>query len=147
MRSARRIGLRRSRSHVSILCVVESDAGFETLWAEAMVLVLGFCLFGQNEELVTRIVQTIDEPAGWSARVGAAPDLHQPFLHPHRHPLIEDKTFALPVLVTELLLVGGNPPVKLKDTPKTFLSEKGGSFLAADAAGAIHQHRFVLQVL
>jgi hypothetical protein len=112
-----------------------------------MITVLGLGVVGQHEELVTGVVQTIDEPARWSSRVRATPDLHQSFLHPHRHPLIEDKTFALPVLVTELLLVRGDPAMKLKDTPKTLLPEKGGSFLAADAAGAIHQHRFFLQVL
>ncbi len=79
--------------------------------------------------------------------MGAAPDLHQPFLYPHCHPLIEDKTLALPVFIAELLLVGGNPAVKLKDISKPFPPEKGGRLLAADPSGAIHQDRFFLQAL
>jgi hypothetical protein len=73
---------------------------------------------------VTRIVQTIYEAAGRLAGVRASADLNQVLFHAHRHPLIEDKTFALPVLVPEFFLIGENPTVQLKDVLKTFAAQK-----------------------
>ena len=37
----------------------------------------------------------------------AATDLNQAFFHPHRHSLIEDKTFALPAAVAAFVAAGG----------------------------------------
>ena len=73
---------------------------------------------------MTRIVQTIDEPAGRPPRMRAAPNLHEPFFHPDGHPLIEDETFPLPVFVSELLLVGCDSAVKLEDVLESFAPEK-----------------------
>ena len=95
---------------------------------------------------MTGIVQAIDEPARRSPGMGAPPDLHQPFFHAHRHSLIENETFALPVFVSEFLLIGGDPAVKLKDAVESFPLEKGGRPSRKGAASAIHQDRFLLQV-
>ena len=84
-----------------------------------MLPVLRFCFRRQNEEFVTGIVQAIDEPAGGAAGVRASTDLDQTFFDSHGHPLIEDETFSLPMFVSEFLLIGGDPAVKLKDTPET----------------------------
>ena len=64
---------------------------------------------------MTGIVQAVDESAGRPGRVSATTDLHEIFFHSHRHPLIEDETFSLPMFVSELLLVSRDPAVKLKD--------------------------------
>ena len=70
--------------------------------------------------------------------------LHQSFFHAHRHPLIEDETFALPVFVPELFLVGRNATVQLEDVAKPALPQQGRCLFAADTTGAIHEHAFLL---
>ena len=89
-----------------------------------MVPVLRFGFRRQDEKLVTRIVQAIDEPAGRSPAMRATANLHEPFFHPYGHPLIEDETFSLPVLVSKLLLVGRDPAVELEDVLESFAPEK-----------------------
>jgi len=74
---------------------------------------LGF--LRQNEKLVTRIVQAIHESAGGAIGVRATADLHEPVVNSHRHALIEDETFALPVLIPELLLVCHDAAVQLEN--------------------------------
>ena len=92
---------------------------------------------------MTGIVQTIDEAASRPIGMSAAPHLNQPFFDPGRHPLIEDKTFALPMLVTELLLVGHDSPAQLINIRKSARAEKRRRFLTTDAARAIHKQGLV----
>ena len=89
-----------------------------------MVTILGFRFRRQDEKLVTRIVQAIDEPAGRPPGMRAAANLHEPFFHPDGHPLIEDETLSLPVFVPKLLLVGRDPAVELEDVLESFAAEK-----------------------
>ena len=102
----------------------ESPARAEAFRAKKEITIFPLGFFGEKEKLVTRIVQAIHEAAGRPAGVRAFADLHQAFFHAHRHPLIEDETFPLPVLVPEFLLVGENPAVQLKDVLKTFAAQK-----------------------
>ena len=89
-----------------------------------MIPIFRFCFRRQDEKLVTRIVQAIDEPAGRSPAMRATANLHEPFFHPDRHPLIKDETFSLPMLVPKLLLVGRDPAVELEDALESFAPEK-----------------------
>ena len=125
----------------------EGNSRFEAFGAKTMIPILRFGFVGQNVKLVTRIVQAVHKPARRARGVRAAADLHQAFIDPHRHALIENETFALPVLVPELFLVSRDSAMKLKDAVETFLFKKGGRLFAPDAPGAIHQDCFVLQVL
>jgi hypothetical protein len=103
---------------------LEGDSGLETFRTKQMIPIFRFCCRRQNEEFVTGIVQTIDEPAGGAAGMRASADLDQTFFHPHGHPLIENETFPLPMFVSELLLVGRNSPVKLKDLFESLVSQQ-----------------------
>ena len=96
---------------------------------------------------MTRIMQTIDEARGRSVGVGATAYRDETLLHFDGHALIEDETFALPVVISEFLLVGGNSAVKLEDAVETFPLKKRGRLFAPDAASAIHQHSFLSQIL
>ena len=102
----------------------ERNSRRETFGAEQMVTILGFRFGRQEEKLVTRIVQAIDEPARRSSGMRTAPNLHEPFFHPDSHPLVEDETFSLPVFVPELLLVGRDSAVQLKDILESLAAEK-----------------------
>ena len=73
---------------------------------------------------MTRIVQAIDEPAGRSPGMRAAANLHEPFFHPDSHSLIEDETLSLPVFVSELLLVGRDSTMQLKNILESLAPEK-----------------------
>ena len=73
---------------------------------------------------MTRIVQAIHEAAGRPVGVRASTDLDQAFFHAHRHPLIEDETFALPMFVPEFLLVGEDAAMQLKDVFETFAAQE-----------------------
>ena len=64
---------------------------------------------------MTGIVQAVHEAARGPAGMRASADRHEAFVHAHRHALIEDETFTLPVLVSELLLIGNDPAVQLVD--------------------------------
>ena len=108
----------------SIFRGLERDSSRETFRAEKVVPVLRFRFRRQDEKSVTRIVQTIDEPAGRSPGMCAAPNLHQPFFHPDGHPLIEDETLSLPVFVPKLLLVGRDPAVELEDVLESSAAQK-----------------------
>ncbi len=73
---------------------------------------------------MTRIVQAIDEPAGGSPGMRAAPNLHQPFFHPHGHALIKDETLSLPVFVSKLLLVSRDTAMELEDVLESLAPKK-----------------------
>jgi hypothetical protein len=96
----------------------------EAVGAEPVIVIVRFGFVGQEVEFVTRVVQAIDEPARRSPCMCAPPDLHQAILHAHGHSLIENETFALPVFVSEFLLIGGDPAMKLKDVTKPLASQK-----------------------
>ena len=107
-----------------IFGVRESPARAKAFRAEKKIRIFPLRLFREKEKFVTRIVQAIDEAAGRPAGMRASADLDQAFFHAHRHPLIEDKTFALPVLVPEFLLIGEDTAVQLKDVLETFAAQK-----------------------
>ena len=98
-----------------------------------MVPVLRFCFRRQDEQLVTGIVQAIDEPAGCPPGMRATPYLHEAFLHPHGHPLIEDETLSLPMLVPKLLLVSRDPAVELENVLESLAPEKRRRLFTANA--------------
>ena len=89
-----------------------------------MIPILRFRFRRQDEERVTRIVQAIDEPAGRPPAMRASANLHEPFFHSDRHPLIEDETFSLPVFVPKLFLVSCDPAMELEDVLESFAAEK-----------------------
>ena len=92
-------------------------------------------------------MEAVDETAGRTTGMRAAANLDQTFFHSHGHPLIEDKAFALPMLISKLLLVGRDPAMKLEDVFESLLPEECRRFLAPDPSRAIHQKRFFLQAL
>ena len=95
----------------------------EALGTQAGVGVFLFRLFRQQKKHMTRIVETIDEAVRLAASVRALSDRLQRLIHAHGHALIEDKAFAQPVLVPELLLVSHDPAVQLEYVLKSFASE------------------------
>jgi len=66
----------------------------EALRAKPEIRVRSLRRFGDKKKFVTWIVETIREPARRLSRMCATPQLPQPLLHLHRHPLIEDEAFA-----------------------------------------------------
>ena len=87
----------------------------ETIGTNKEILVLLFGFFGQQKKPVTRIVQTIDEARGGPVCMSAPADRHKPFFDFDGHSLVKDETFALPMLVSELLLIGHDSAVQLID--------------------------------
>ena len=95
---------------------------------------------------MTGVVEAIDDAIRRATGVRAAAEGDERFIDADGHALVEDETFAKPVLIPILLLVAHDAAVELIHVAKAVAAEEGGGFFAADAAGAIHEDFAFLQV-